>query len=274
MKRGTALVISGGGLGCSWSVGALLALVKKYNFTSPDILIAGSGSAGTGAYFVSGQYDSIENIWSNLLSTSKFVSLKRLRKVINIDYLIDEVFKKQDPLDTSRIYKSKIDFLIPLTDAHTGEVKYFSNRDRQDIFEILRASKAMPFFYGKKIKIRDRYYIDSRFSTRIELHLQKAISMGAKNIIAINTSGLYRPFKLIFDFFIFLKSLKQKQFFKENLDKIKTFKYPEDINIVFLSPNSSSKIATFNNKQEVLKKNIEDGLSYAEESEELKEFFR
>ena len=207
MKEKTALVISGGGLGCSWSVGALLALVRKYNFTSPDILITGSGSAGTGAYFVSGQYESIENIWSNLLCTNKFVSLKRFWKMVDIDYLIDEVFKKQDPLDTSKIFKSKINFLVPVANAKTGEVEYFSNKDKvgvlshpkikkkceaiqaspnfqlptpnfrgADIFEILRASKAMPFFYGKKIKIKNQKYCDNRFSSRIELHLQKAIS--------------------------------------------------------------------------------------------------
>jgi len=73
-------------MACSYSVGSALALAKEYHLTTPDIVVAGSGSSGTMAYFVSEQYKSIRNIWENLLSTKNFVDLKRFWKIMDIDY--------------------------------------------------------------------------------------------------------------------------------------------------------------------------------------------
>jgi predicted patatin/cPLA2 family phospholipase len=61
MQHKIAIIMSGGGMSCSYGAGALTALIEKYNII-PDIVVARSGSAGTGSYFVSKQYDSIKNI--------------------------------------------------------------------------------------------------------------------------------------------------------------------------------------------------------------------
>jgi len=84
MTHKTAIIMSGGGMSCSYGAGSLLALVEKYNFKTPDIVIAGSGNAGTLSYFVTGQYASIKNIWSNLLSTKKFINPLKISRVIDI----------------------------------------------------------------------------------------------------------------------------------------------------------------------------------------------
>ncbi len=107
MKK-VAIVGSGGGMSCAYFAGAILALVRELNFTKPYLAIGSSGSTGTLAYYVSEQYDSIEHIWSNLLSSKEFISLIRINKIMDIDYLIDEVFKKQDILDVDKLKSSKI----------------------------------------------------------------------------------------------------------------------------------------------------------------------
>lgn len=132
MKNKIAIVMSGGGMSCSYGAGAIIALVEKYNFTNPDILIARSGSAGTGSYFVSKQYDSIKNIWQNLLYTRKFVNPLRMTKILDIDYLVDDIFGKQDVLDTESVYNSEISFLIPATNFVDGSVTYFSNKEENN----------------------------------------------------------------------------------------------------------------------------------------------
>ena len=106
MNKKIALILSGGGMAASYNFGALLALVEKYQFISPDIVITGSGSAGTASYYIAGQHNS--NIWGDLLSTKKFINFLRFWKIIDIDYLIDEIFKKQDPLQSEKIHQSKI----------------------------------------------------------------------------------------------------------------------------------------------------------------------
>lgn len=87
--------MSGGGMKSSFGVGVILALAEKYNITEPFLLICGSGSAGTGSYYISKQYKSIRNIWTNLVSSKNFINCKRFWKIIDIDYLIDVIFKKK-----------------------------------------------------------------------------------------------------------------------------------------------------------------------------------
>src|ERR1051326_2618384 len=102
-----AIVTSEGGMKCAYSVGVILALVEKYHLVKPDMVIGASGSTGTLAYFVAGQYQSIRNIWENLLSNKNFISYLRVRRIMDIDYLIDTVFKKQDILDVNKIKQSR-----------------------------------------------------------------------------------------------------------------------------------------------------------------------
>ena len=184
-----AIVLSGGGMSCTYIVGAMIALLEKFNLAHPDILIAGSGSAGTASFFTAEQYYQVVNIWANLLSTPEFIGLKY--RPINIDYLIDTVFKKQAPLDTGRILTSPIDYLIPATNANTGDVEYFGNKksadhifhDGDDIFEVMRATKAMPVVFRKRIRREGEEYIDTYASSHIELNILRAIEEGAKKVL-------------------------------------------------------------------------------------------
>ena len=143
-----AIVVSEGGMSCAYSVGVILGLVDKYKLTDPDIVIGASGSSGIVAYFVARQYEEGRNIWENLLSTKKFISFARPLKIIDVDYVIDEIFKKQEPLNIEAIRQSKTKLLIAATNITKGDTEYFSNQN--DIFEVLRASNAILFFYGKK----------------------------------------------------------------------------------------------------------------------------
>jgi len=271
----TAIVLSGGGLSCSWSVGAVLGLAEKFKFKNPDILVAGSGSAGTGAYFCSGQLRSIENIWGNLLSSKKFLSFARIGKIMDIDFLIDEIFKKADPLDVSKLQNSKINFQIAATNAKTGKVKFFSDFRKFDIFEILRASKALPVFYGKKVKVKKEKFSDGRFSSRVDLLLQRAIFFGAEKIIAINVSGSYLPGKILFDFYNSLKNkIKRQEFFAKNLRRVKNFQMPSHIDFLELKPRKEKlNLKPFLNCQKNLQKNIAAGRAEVFENKNLEKFF-
>ena len=66
MKK-IAIVASEGGISCAYSVGAILALVEKFDLVNPYLVIGSSGCTSTFAYYVAGQYKSIRNIWENLL---------------------------------------------------------------------------------------------------------------------------------------------------------------------------------------------------------------
>ena len=183
-----AIICTGGGMRCAYSGGALVALAKEFHITTPDITIGVSGGAGSLAYYLAGQYEDIERIWTELLATKKFIEFRLKKPILDIDYLIDTVFKKQAPLDTERIMSSSTDWFFPATDIHTQkQSRFFSKNNSLDIFEILRASMAVPFIYGKKILLEGFGYQDGDLGLTIEDSIAKARSLGATHIIVIES---------------------------------------------------------------------------------------
>ncbi len=253
----TAIIFCGGAMASSYSVGSILGLVEKFNLINPDIVIAGSGSAGTASYFVSEQYNSIENIWSNLLCNKKFISFKRFRKIIDIDYLIDEVFKKQDPLNVKKIKNSKIDYYISVTNAKTGNVEFISGKN--NIFEVMRATKAMPVIYGKCVKLGRNTYCDTFLSSSgLNLKLKFAISLGAEKIIVLNPNIKSELSHKIFG--IWSKFFKSRDFFKnQQKQNMINYSVPKKINIFYVYPKTPLNISILDNSSKSLKSTIELG---------------
>lgn len=189
MKK-IALVAPGGGMASSWAVGAILALKDYYGLTAETVhtTIASSGSAGTASYMTARQYNYFREIWQQRISGKEFINFLRLGKIMDIDYLIDEVFKKQCPLDVTAIQQSPMELLIPATHAITGEVRYFSNRDKVDHFEVLRAAKAVPIAYGRRVYIGDEPYLDSELGSSLSMNVKKAVSTGADLVIVLDNA--------------------------------------------------------------------------------------
>lgn len=94
----TTIVTSGGGMWCAYSAGVLDALARELNFTSLDIAGAASGSVGNLFYYLAGQIGVGKRIWTTYLPTKEFVRFFS-RPALQIDYLIDTVFRKLVPLD-------------------------------------------------------------------------------------------------------------------------------------------------------------------------------
>lgn len=255
----------------SYSVGSILGLVDKFNLINPDIVIAGSGSAGTASYYVSGQYDSIRNIWENLLSTKKFINFFRINKIIDIDYLIDEVFKNQDILNHNNIKNSKIDYYISVTNVKTADVDFLSTEE--NIFEKMRATKAMPIVYGKKINIDGKKYCDTFLSSAgIDFKIKKAVELGAKKIIILNTSTYSKLAHVIFNFW----AKTRCKLFYFNYMSQSEFNYlvPRDIKIFEIKPKGKLKLSVLNNSKKYLKNLIDIGYKDVLEDKELEIFLK
>lgn len=182
----TAIVLVGGSMKSAHGAGFLYALEKDLRLPRPDIMIASSGDAANLAYYCSGQVEEMKRIWLELLSTPKFISLWHLWRVMNVDYLVDEVFKKQAPLDVGKLLTSPIEWFVPLSDFATGKTLYASAKSGLDPFEMLRAAKAIPFLFGKRIPLHRERYIDGELGPILQDHVDKAVESGARNIVIVN----------------------------------------------------------------------------------------
>ena len=264
MTNKIAIVSSGGGMSCSYSSGVMKALVEKYKFTNPDIVVAASGSSGVLTYYVSKQYKPMVNIWCDYLTNKKFINPLRFWKIINVDYLIDAVLGNKEKLDESVVKYSKTKLFIPAINIKTGEVKYFSNKD--NILEALRASKAMPLAYNKYVKIKNEKYCDSSISSSIEMNILKAIELGAKKVIAIDTRNLNKT--LLYNLWLYSRNSLFKKNYNTSKSKINEFNLPKGTECLFLKYNKN--YGTFRNTKEFLKVSIDKGYKDAVNSKELK----
>lgn len=271
-----AIIMSGGGMKSSFGAGVILALAEKYKITEPYLLICGSGSAGMGSYYISKQYKSIRNIGTNLVSSKKFLNCKRFWKIINIDYLIDVIFKKQDPLKEELIYNSKTRYLIPALNKETGIIDYFDNKNNMNVFQSMRATKAMPiaFKLNPKIKINGSIYCDSLVSSRAKSHIKKAIDLGANKILIINNISYQKNGLDNFFFSLWMFFQRCKKSYYETEKELSNVEIPKDVKVFTIAPKSKIKITTLNNNINLLRQTIEQGYKETISNNELKLFLK
>ncbi|MES2982335.1 MAG: patatin-like phospholipase family protein [Verrucomicrobiota bacterium] len=184
-----AVVCAGGGTSCSYSGGALSALGRELGLIHPDYMIAASGSAGSAIYYLTGQYDSIQRIWTQHICSPQFLSFKRLHKMMDVDYLVDTIIRKFEPLDLAKLTDIRTRYFIPVKNSTTGKGRFISCREEADIHEVLRATKALPFFYARKVNIGGELFVDSAFTITKEHGVSKALELGATHILVLEINA-------------------------------------------------------------------------------------
>lgn len=182
-KEKIGLVVTGGGMRCAYSGGALLALHEVYELDEPHALGAGSGSAGNAFYYLAKQYDVAHPMWTDYVYDKKFL---KPYGAVDVDYLIDTIFKQKAPLNTDALDATKTKYFIPVTNYDTGSVEYITNKSPYDYYEILRAAKALPIAYNKKVHLGLRRYIDGEVAETIAELARKVLSTGVTSLITIN----------------------------------------------------------------------------------------
>ena len=272
MKNKIAIVASGGGMSCSYSAGVLYALANNYKFTNPDIFVGGSGCTGSFSYFMAKQYESVKNIWLNELCTPKYISFSRPHRVCDIDYLVDEVFKKNDPLNTKAFNSSKTEAYFALTNFNTGKTEYFG-KNSDCIFEVLRASKAIPMAYREKVKIGNEIYIDGNVSSSLKDYIKMAYEAGATNVLAIDNSNISLGVSLAFKTYSLFANKNLKGNFRnfQNPEREKELKKLTDQTSCYYLKFKGDH-GSLENDPKKMKKTFQSGIDDVLENNDLKQF--
>lgn len=242
-----AVVASGGGMSCGYAAGAMVALSRELHFTEPDFLIAGSGSTGTFAYFAAKQYQSITRVWTDSLASRKFINQLRLWRIIDVDYLIDVIMKQENPVDMRTVKASPSELLVATTNADTGELVYFSGKEREDeeeIFELLRASKAMPVAFNKVISVDQGRYCDTELSADMRAHVREAVRHGAERIIAINNTIPRLESSLAMGAWMRFRSRAFRRRYREQWDEMVRYRHPKAVRVERLEPTHGIPVST------------------------------
>lgn len=184
--RKTALVVQGGGMRGIYSMAALMAIEDMGLYNSFDKVYGSSAGALNGAYFLAGQSKTGVSVYLDDISNKKFIDFLRLQKIVDIDYLVDEVIKSRKRLNVDKLFESSSELQMILFNYYTANSEVFTNRQSNyDFLEAIRATAALPILYNRNVKVRDQYYIDGGIEDGVPLF--RAIEDGCTDIIVILT---------------------------------------------------------------------------------------
>jgi predicted patatin/cPLA2 family phospholipase len=183
------LVVQGGGMRGVYSL-AVLAAFEEMGWTRCFDHVAGaSAGAMNGAHFITGQARYGVETYIDYLSNRKFIDLFRLRKLVDIDYMIDDLVRHVRPFDLPALLEASTELHIALADAEDASVHYVTNRSEDvDLWEAFRATGALPILYNRFVKVGDRLYLDGSLSDG--LSLPRLLALGCRYIVVVLTKPL------------------------------------------------------------------------------------
>jgi predicted patatin/cPLA2 family phospholipase len=161
------LILEGGSMRAGFVAGAVMALMDQ-GMTSFDTAVGVSASVPTLAYFAAGQRRSIEKIWREEIDSKvvhyrnlplTFVHPSKRWPILDIDHLVDEVFKRKYPLNVSALLNSRMHCGFAATRLSDAK-QVILPPDRNSIYKIFKAALAMPGCYPDPIHINGEAYVD------------------------------------------------------------------------------------------------------------------
>lgn len=188
-KEKIGIIVTGGGMRCAYSAGALTALAEEFKLTEPHALAAESGGVGNAYYFLAKQFSNARPAWTEHLADKEVVEHYTH---LNVDYIVDTIFKKKIPLDLKAVSKTKIQYFFSVTDAKTGKTVYINNKSPFDPYEVMRAAKAVPIVYGKKVRLGLKKFIDGGISDNIADMAKNVLATGVTTLITLNNEPAER----------------------------------------------------------------------------------
>ena len=190
------LILEGGGMRAGFVAGALMALMDR-GIVNFDTAIAVSASVPSLAYFAAGQREEMEKVWRDELSTPKLVCYRNIpaasltlstkRPILDIDYLVYDVFEKKYPVDRERLLTGRTACRFAVTKADGGSLA-FLNPGEHNIYNAFKAAMAVPGAYPGTVCVDHCEYVDG--GTVNPLPARTLLDQGVSKVLAILSKPL------------------------------------------------------------------------------------
>jgi predicted patatin/cPLA2 family phospholipase len=186
--RKLALVLEGGAMRAAAPAGGALALAHLGLTNAFDSIYATSAGVINAAYFMAGQGDSGITIYFDDLTTGQFINRLRFWKIVDVDYVFDQVVTQRKPLDTARVLASRTQLYAALIDINTGLGSVIDARaTAAPLLSVIKAALAMPVLYNRTVEIEGKACMDG--GLQIPFPLQQAIDDGCTDILVLLSRG-------------------------------------------------------------------------------------
>lgn len=182
--RRLGLVIEGGGMRGSTSAGGALALAHLGLSGLFDDVYATSAGVMNAAYYLSRQEDIGISIYFDDLATRAFYNPWRFWKVLDVDYVMEDVVKGRKRLDLDRLRQSPSRFHVSMLDRSTGEgVIVNTGLAKESTYTVLHAALSVPVLYNRPVIVAGRPCMDGGLA--IPFPLRHAIVDGCTDILVL-----------------------------------------------------------------------------------------
>jgi predicted patatin/cPLA2 family phospholipase len=165
-----ALVIEGGAMRGVYTAGTLLALHLMGMWDKFDNVYGSSAGAVNAAHFLSGMGDQKVDTYYRLLADRRFFNPYRARKIVDIDFFVDEVLTKLRPVEIGAVMRSPTPLWVPVADFATASlVRFHAQAGTYPLLQILKAATAMPVLYNKLVDLGNVRGFDAGFTSPFPL---------------------------------------------------------------------------------------------------------
>ncbi len=158
----------------------------------PDYFIGVSAGIAYGVSYLAGQKGRNLEIAKKYMSDKRYMGARHLlkgRNFYNIPFAFGEVPNKLVPFDIDAFEAFPGKVVAGVTNLHTGEPEYIEVPRRDDKYEVLVASCALPILF-QPVKIGNHYYLDGGLSDSVPY--KQAIKEGCdKNIVILTRERGY-----------------------------------------------------------------------------------
>ena len=189
-SRRLVLAIEGGSSRGTYSSGMVLALDELGATPAFDAVYGSSAGALNGAWLLCGRSQTGVRTWWNPTVMRRIINplhTLRGRAVIDLEYLVHQVYSVLEPMDFPAILANPVTFHPLATDADTGEstdLHPFID-DVEAIKTALAASSCMPVLAGPPIAMGGRRFVDAGVAE--PLPFRTALAQGATDVLVLRT---------------------------------------------------------------------------------------
>lgn len=190
MKLG--ITMEGGASRTIFSCGVTDAFLEEN--IMPDYFIGVSAGIAYGVSYLSGQRGRNLKIAQKYMADKRYMGPRHLlnrknRSYYNIPFVFDEIPNKLVPFDYKAFAAYPGKAVAVVTNIHTGKAEYLEVPRRDDKFEVLAASCALPVLF-QPVKVGNHYYLDGGLADSIPY--KQAIKEGCdKNIVILTRERGY-----------------------------------------------------------------------------------
>lgn len=184
--RKLGLVVEGGAMRGVCSAGGVMALAHLGYSDIFDEVYATSAGAMNASYFLSGQGEQGITIYFDDCTTRLFMNPLRVWKIMDVDYLFDQVVTRVKRLDVDRILASPTKFFVAVIERPTGQgLVLDAKATRSPLLQVLKAATALPVLYNRAVDIDGRQCIDGGLANPVPI--EPALASGCTDILVLLT---------------------------------------------------------------------------------------